>query len=120
MGRQCLGTCARRGVLTATHGHLGRNCIQAGFLWVLGRGRREHRCLDFGFHHPRDVRRGDRRGPSRNSLDLKHFKTGSHLDGASRLELFPTQRDCDLFFAAIENYLAIFDSLNRDLVDLGA
>ena len=47
-------------------------------------------------------------------------KSGWHLDGARRLKLFPTQGDYDLFFAAIENYLAIFDSLNRDLVDLGA
>src|SRR2546430_1326780 len=39
---------------------------------------------------------------------------------AKRLHLFATKRDDDLFVATAENYAAIFDPLDRDLINLGA
>src|SRR5437762_677542 len=42
------------------------------------------------------------------------------LDKARRLQLFAAQRNYDLGIAATENYPAIFDSLDGDLIDLRA
>lgn len=39
---------------------------------------------------------------------------------AMRLQLFAPERDRDFFVVATQNYLAVFNSLDRDLINLSA